>query len=66
MPQGRSFCPRGIKNKKALMTISVFLSTVLIKQHVIWDVISAVIVGELGLFLARIVRRRVQSKNNTH
>lgn len=50
----------------ALMTISVFLSTVLIKQHVIWDVISAVIVGELGLFLARIVRRRVQSKNNTH
>jgi len=34
-------------------TIFVMLSTVFIKQHVVLDVIGAIIVGEVGLLIGR-------------
>lgn len=57
------FCLRGVwKSKKvnmpfrigcAVMTLCIFASTVLVKQHVFVDIIGGVAVAEAGLFLAR-------------
>lgn len=69
-------CFRGaLKVKKApgwyrwvmlVMTLLVFASTVLVKQHVVVDMFGAVLVAELGFFLSgkfhmeRIFKRRKQ------
>lgn len=55
-------CYRGAHNRKyfsrayetgmLVMTILVFLSTVFIKQHVVLDMVSAVAVCEIGLFVS--------------
>ncbi len=49
-----------------VMTLLVFASTVLVKQHVVVDMFGAVLVAELGFFLSgkfhmeRIFKRRKQ------
>ena len=56
------FCFRGSLNRRyfsrtwtiamGVMTVLVFLSTVLIKQHLVVDMIGAVAVAEIGLFVS--------------
>lgn len=56
------FCFRGAMYMKkthawylpvmAVATILVFASTIFTKQHVLWDVLAAVIVAELGLWIS--------------
>lgn len=60
------FCFRGVllmkKRPKWLVSVTgifsviVFLSTVFVKQHVVVDIAAAIIVSELGLFLAKRLR----------
>ena len=45
--------PRWYAPSMLVVTLAVFASTVLVKQHVAVDVPAAVLVGELGLFLSR-------------
>lgn len=43
-----------------IMTMLVFLSTVLIKQHLIADMLGAVIVAEIGNIVAKKLLKRKQ------
>jgi membrane-associated phospholipid phosphatase len=39
-----------------VITIGIFASTVLVKQHVVVDILGGILVAELGFFLARKLR----------
>jgi membrane-associated phospholipid phosphatase len=36
-----------------IITLGIFASTVLVRQHVVIDILGGVLVAELGLFLAK-------------
>ena len=45
--------PRGYKAGMLMLTLAVFASTVMIRQHVLLDVVAALIAAEAGLYLSR-------------
>lgn len=46
----------GYKIAAGVAAVLVFASTLLVKQHVVLDVVGAVVIGELGLWLGRKLR----------
>lgn len=50
--------PRWLKTFNFLFAILVFASTVLIKQHILIDIPTGILMGELGLQLSRLIYRK--------
>lgn len=46
----------GYKVAAGVAAVLVFASTLLVKQHVVLDVVGAVVIGELGLWIGRKIR----------
>lgn len=58
----RTTIPRWYPGLTAVMSTMVLLSTLLIKQHVIWDVVSGIAAAEIGIFAASMIRKKKGSR----
>ena len=47
--------PSWYKGASAVMTVGVFLSTVFLKQHVVVDMVGAVVAVELGFWIMKVI-----------
>lgn len=64
--QGMRSVPAWYAPAMLVLTLLVFASTVLIKQHVLVDIPAGILVGELGLFLSgRVQARRTIPASNS-
>lgn len=56
--------PKWVKCASLVLTLLIFASTVLVRQHVLVDIPAGIIVGEIGLQLAR--RLQLGQRYNAH
>lgn len=55
---------KSIKIFVGILTFTIFLSTVFMKQHVVVDIIGGVLIAEAGLFLGRIIWKKKRNNQN--